>query len=566
MGLGKTLTILSYLALKKQEYEEKVAQEEEEQDENENDSDNEHYSKKKSSNRRRREVPRLKTLIILPASLLHQWKGEIDNRFQRNTFKYHVYHDAGRKKNCYNMDDNDIVFTTYEIATREVNPENTDESPLSKIKWKRVILDEAHRIKNPNAKATKNICSIRCKYRIAITGTPIQNSLDDFYSLVKFLRLEPLDDRHVWKYVMAEESSKAKVNQNSQVSQVREKRLNSWLHVLSELLILRRCKTDTKFNSEEKIVDLPNKDIKIVKVKLIARERFIYDKIFKESKEKFKKLLISKQRGTTSDTTMSDILVYLLRLRQACCHMSLLSEVLDKSELQSMKCDAEGLDGLMENLTINKDSSTQSQQQNDFKVEDLAGMEDVLKRKFLSSKCEVVMKMIDEILDNHPEDKMIIVSQWTSMLRVIGRFLERREVEYCEINGEVKLAERNEIVQQFNKPRNTQIRVMLLSLNAGGVGLNLVGANRMFLIDIHWNPALERQACDRIFRVGQTKDVEIFRFLCEETIEERIEQIQQAKIAIAEKVCSTGGSKSNAVSAKLTLNDMKLLFADFHKD
>ncbi len=120
-------------------------------------------------------------------------------------------------------------------------------------------------------------------------------------------------------------------------------------------------------------------------------------------------------------------------------------------------------------------------------------------------------------------------------------------------------------MEKFNDPENTGVRVLLLSLNAGGVGLNLVGANRMFLMDIHWNPALESQASDRIYRVGQTKNVKIYRFICEETIEERIEQIQQAKIAIAQKVCSASASNipgmaGNAGNAKLTFNDFKTLF------
>lgn len=109
---------------------------------------------------------------------------------------------------------------------------------------------------------------------------------------------------------------------------------------------------------------------------------------------------------------------------------------------------------------------------------------------------------------------------------------------------------------------------MLLSLTAGGVGLNLVGANRMYLLDIHWNPALEQQAMDRIYRVGQTKECWIYRFLCENTIEERIEQIQHYKIELAQKVCGATaanipGMAANVGNAKLTLQDFRLLFKDF---
>ena len=110
---------------------------------------------------------------------------------------------------------------------------------------------------------------------------------------------------------------------------------------------------------------------------------------------------------------------------------------------------------------------------------------------------------------------------------------------------------------------------MLLSLSAGGVGLNLIGANRMFLLDIHWNPALEQQCADRIYRVGQTKNVTIYKLLCEETIEERIQQIQQNKLQIAERVCRSGAeavAPGMPGNAKLNSNDLRLLFTDFPDD
>lgn len=151
------------------------------------------------------------------------------------------------------------------------------------------------------------------------------------------------------------------------------------------------------------------------------------------------------------------------------------------------------------------------------------------------------------------------------MLDIIGKHLRKKHLKYCEIKGSVNLFSRNEIVEEFNDKSNTDLRVMLLSLTAGGVGLNLVGANRMFLLDIHWNPALEQQCADRIYRVGQKKDVTIYKLLCEETIEERIQQIQQAKIQIAEKVCRGGAERVPGApgNAKLNANDLRFLFTDF---
>lgn len=141
-----------------------------------------------------------------------------------------------------------------------------------------------------------------------------------------------------------------------------------------------------------------------------------------------------------------------------------------------------------------------------------------LERNYTSTKAAKLIEMVDDLLDSQPDDKMVIVSQWTSYLNIVGSMLRKRRIKYVQIRGDVSLFERNEIVKRFNQPVSDDgdyeedARVMLLSLTAGGVGLNLVGANRLFLLDIHWNPALEQQCSDRIYRVGQKKPVTIYRY------------------------------------------------------
>jgi len=288
---------------------------------------------------------RLKTLVVLPASLLHQWQGEIDNKFEKNSFKVHVYHEANRKKHSYNLDDNDIVFTTYEIVSREISVPDKEgvilqsDSPLANIKWKRIILDEAHRIKNHSTKANKAMCLLKAKYRIAITGTPIHNSLNDLYSLIKFLHFDPMNDFGLWKYLFPEDKKQSEAKKQSQVAIEREKRTGHWLKLLSDYLILRRTKKDKFIGTDKCIVDLPEKHIEEVRFKLNAGENIIYGKIFEESKQKVNEFLNNQHNkliGKITSTTnnLSAIFVYLLRLRQACCHMSLLSECLDKDELK----------------------------------------------------------------------------------------------------------------------------------------------------------------------------------------------------------------------------------------
>ena len=188
----------------------------------------------------------------------------------------------------------------------------------------------------------------------------------------------------------------------------------------------------------------------------------------------------------------------------------------------------------------------------------------LLDKSYISSKMDITLKMIDQIFEEYPEDKIIVVSQWTTMLELIGHHLKKGNFEYCIITGRVSLADRNDVLVDFNNPRSP-VNIMLLSLKAGGVGLNIVGANHMFLLDIHRNPALEQQCSDRIYRVGQKKNVKIHQFICETTIEERINEVQQGKIKLAQlvyrdKEFNAGG---RAMNDKLTINDFRLLFTEF---
>ncbi len=169
---------MSYLQLIIEDRELKIKEQEENEENDEDDDDDNDDDKENKRKQRKHKLKRryLKTLVIVPASLLHHWMNEIENHFEKNSFKCHTYHDANRKKHSYNLQENDIVFTTYEIVTRELDfDENMsmkkNESPLAKIKWKRVILDEAHRIKNHTTKSSKNISAIKSKYRLAVTGT-----------------------------------------------------------------------------------------------------------------------------------------------------------------------------------------------------------------------------------------------------------------------------------------------------------------------------------------------------------------------------------------------------------
>lgn len=172
-----------------------------------------------------------------------------------------------------------------------------------------------------------------------------------------------------------------------------------------------------------------------------------------------------------------------------------------------------------------------------------------------SSKIKKVLNILKTRVLNK-NDKAIVVSQWTSVLNILKTHLEEEGCITLSLNGTIPVKNRQEIVTEFNNLNNNK-RILLLSLTAGGVGLNLVGANHLLTIDLHWNPQLEAQAQDRIYRVGQKKNVVIYKFMCKDTVEERIKALQDHKMSIADGVLT--GARS-AEGSKLTMEDLRGLF------
>uniref|UniRef100_A0AAX7VKL4 Transcription termination factor 2 n=1 Tax=Astatotilapia calliptera TaxID=8154 RepID=A0AAX7VKL4_ASTCA len=506
MGLGKTLTMISLILAMKM----KAKKDKEEMEE-----------KKKDS------CYFLGTLIICPASLVHHWKKEIDRHVKTGKLTVYLYHGPNRERSARALADYDVVVTTYSLVSKEIpvqkeeaDKPNTDKddvrpgsAPLLRVSWARIILDEAHSIKNPKVQTSMAVCQLRAGARWAVTGTPIQNNLLDMYSLLKFLRCSPFDEYKLWK---------AQVDNGS-------KRGRERLNILTRTLLLRRTK-DQRDSTGQPLVSLPDRTSEVHRLKLSEDEQAVYDVLFAQHEP------FSQQAKQVSSTV--HILSLLLRLRQCCCHLSLLKKTLDSSELQG--------DGIVLSLEeqLNALSLSSSPSPSEF-------------MSFFSQLITIFM------LPSHmwsswrvsPLLSSVIVSQWTSMLQIVAVHLQLMGLTYSVIDGTVNPKRRMDLVEEFNtNPKGPQ--VMLVSLCAGGVGLNLIGGNHLFLIDMHWNPALEDQACDRIYRVGQYKDVTIHRFVCENTVEEKISTLQTKKKELAQNVLSGTG---NTLS-KLSLADLKIIF------
>ncbi|XP_055971258.1 transcription termination factor 2 [Sorex fumeus] len=512
------------------------------------------------------------TLIVCPASLIHHWKNEVEKRVSSSRLRVCLYHGPHREQRARVLATHDIVVTTYSILAKEVPTKKPEEespggdlsmegtsTPLLRINWARIILDEAHNIRNPRVQTSLAVCKLQAQARWAVTGTPIQNNLLDMFSLLKFLRCSPFDDFTLWK---------SQVDNGSQKGGER-------LSIVTKSLLLRRTK-DQLDSSGKPLVTLPQRKFQLHRLKLSQTEQSVYSVLFARSRSAMQSYLkrhesgncktggnpdnpfsrVAQEFGTggLGDSTRSStvhILSQLLRLRQCCCHLSLLKSALDPTELKGeglVLSLEEQLSALtLSELTTSESSSTVALNGKCFKME---LFEDARE----STKISSLLAELEAIRRHSASQKSVIVSQWTSMLKVVALHLKRQGLTYATIDGSVNPKQRMDLVEEFNSSRGPQ--VMLISLLAGGVGLNLTGGNHLFLLDMHWNPSLEDQACDRIYRVGQEKDVVIHRFVCEGTVEEKILQLQEKKKNLARQVLS--GSKESRI--KLTLADLRVLF------
>ncbi|XP_033866726.3 transcription termination factor 2 [Acipenser ruthenus] len=565
MGLGKTLTMIALI----------LSQKAKEKKKEKEDKKQEGWISKSDSSC----VNSQGTLIICPASLIHHWKKEIERHVKGSKLSVYVYHGANRERNAKVLAEYDVVITTYSLVSKEIpvkkedgdKPAKDDDDqdislprqPLVQVTWCRIILDEGHNIKNPRVQTSMAVCKLRARKRWVVTGTPIQNNLLDMYSLLKFLRCSPFDEYKLWK------------NQVDNGSKRGGERLN----ILTKTLLLRRTK-DQLDSSGKPLVSLPERCCQTHRLKLSEDEQSVYDVVFAQSRSTLQSYLKRHEGGDSKHSGQADnpfdkvarefgasqsgsqpqsqasstvhILSLLLRLRQCCGHLSLLKKTLDHTELQN------------EGITLSLDEQLNALSLSELSSPDLKSTVSLNGTKFKSdlfddtresTKISAILAELKEIKSGPIIQKSVIVSQWTSMLRVVAVHLDRIGLRCATIDGSVNPKKRMDLVEEFNtNPKGPE--VMLVSLCAGGVGINLIGGNHLFLLDMHWNPALEDQACDRIYRVGQIRSVTIHRFVCEGTVEDKITELQDKKKELAKKVLSGTGDSFT----KLTLADLKILF------
>ncbi|GAA5994617.1 hypothetical protein JCM5350_003965 [Sporobolomyces pararoseus] len=501
------------------------------------------------------------TLIVAPVGLLEQWKLEVENKTKKK-LRVEIYHGPKRKTIAQKLHLYDVIVTNYETVSSDKN----SASGLfdSKLRpFHRLILDEAHTIKNHKTKKAEACSEVKARFRWALTGTPIQNSVDDLFSIFKFLgkRVVP---RSLW--------SKTDFDQWIGIP-IKSKQNKLGFERLASILgeIMKRRTKNTTVNGKP-ILPLPERIVNIVRSTFMdPDEEAFYKSIEEKMVLQYNKFL----KGGSSGSDYAQVLVRLLRMRQATLHPALVTKA-------SIETDADALDPTLKNdddpntpkkvqaagmtpsctvcgnPTRSKDDEYCSTCAVDFdRVKTLQSSTKVTKTMQLLQQFRNETKGLDKDGKRIPKKKVIIFSQFTSMLLLLEKFLKAGGYGFVRFDGSCTLPQRNAAIEKITNDPNTTI--ILISIKAGAVGLNLTMCSRVILLDLWWNPAIESQAFDRAHRYGQKEDVEIYKLVIDNTVEDRILTLQAQKADLAASALD-GGS---ATKVKLTQKERDFLFRGF---
>ncbi|XP_067410827.1 helicase-like transcription factor isoform X4 [Emydura macquarii macquarii] len=529
------------------------------------------------------------TLIICPLSVLSNWIDQFEQHISPDVhLNIYVYYGPDRSKDPAFLSKQDIVLTTYNILASDYGGRGG--GLLHRLKWLRVVLDEGHTIRNPNAQQTKAALNLEAQRRWILTGTPIQNSLKDLWSLLSFLKLKPLTDREWWHRTIQRPVMLGE--------QAGLRRLQS----LIKNITLRRTKT-SKIKGKP-VLELPERKVFIQHVTLTEEERQIYQSVKNEGKAAISRYF---NEGTVL-AHYADVLGVLLRLRQLCCHPHLCTNTSSSSCLVGDSTPEELREKLVNKMKLVLSSGSdeecaicldslnlpvithcahvfckpciceviQSEQpnakcplcRNKLRVEHLVecpleesdpSIEKKVDQKWISSsKINALMHALIELRKQNPAVKCLIVSQFTTFLSLIETPLRESGFVFTRLDGSMVRKKRVQAIQSFQNSQAGSPTIMLLSLKAGGVGLNLTAASQVFLMDPAWNPAAEDQCFDRCHRLGQKQAVVITKFIVKNSVEENMLEIQNKKRELA--AGAFAAKKPTASEVKQTkINEIKTL-------
>lgn len=397
------------------------------------------------------------SLLILPTSLLYNWQKEAARFAPKLRVLLHTGY--ARTKDSFTFTHYDLVITTYGVV-------RSDEALFSAFFFDYIILDESQHIKNPRSKSFKAIKTLRSKHRLALTGTPIENSVADLWTQMHFSNPGLLGNYHYFQEEFVIPIEKKKDEDRAQR-----------LQAMIKPFILRRTKNQVA-------TELPSKTEQIVYCAMNDKQAELYD----STKSAYRNVLLD--GPVTGENSQMTLLQGLMKLRQLANHPHMV--------------DQEYADG--------------------------------------SGKFDAVLEMLESVPTQ--DSKILIFSQFVKHLDIFRQHFDRKKTKYAYLDGGTK--DREAAVNQFKNDAET--RIFLISIKAGGVGLNLTEADYVFILDPWWNPAVEQQAIDRSHRIGQERNVFIYRFISKDSVEEKIVSLQNRKKKLSSALITTEESFVKSLS------------------
>lgn len=411
------------------------------------------------------------SIIVCPSSLTLNWYNEIQ-KFTPTIKTLVISGDyLERKRKIETINNYQIVITSYDSLKRDIDL-------YTQYNFKYIVADEAQYIKNNNTKNSKAVKLINAETKFALTGTPIENSLSELWSIFDFIM-----PGYLYKYKKLKELYEIPIIKNQD-----EEKMNK-LKKQIEPFILRRTKSEV-------LTELPDKTVTILSNEMKEEQYSIYMSYMAQARDAIMYQIDMKG----FEKSQIKILSLLMRLRQICCHPKLfLSEYTGES-----------------------------------------------------SKLNQCIEIIQDAVWG--EHKILLFSSYTSMFEIIEEQLKKLKINYLKLTGQTKVGERIKLVDEFNT--NENIKVFLISLKAGGTGLNLTGADMVIHYDPWWNLSAENQATDRTYRIGQKKNVQVYKLITKNSIEEKIYELQQKKAKLIDNMLSTDAT----FISKLSKDDIMALF------
>lgn len=573
------------------------------------------------------------TLLISPLSTVANWEEQISAHVKKESLKYYVFHGPNRIQDVDELAEYDLIITTYSIVSSELynRGKKKDVSPLLQTNYFRIVLDEAHMIREQSTRQSQAICTLSAQRRWAVTGTPVQNRLDDLGALIKFLRLKPFSDRGGFSQFILSPFKSA------------DPEILPKLRLLVDTITLRRLKDK---------IDLPARHDRVVRLPFSDDESVLYEWFARDSDRKMK-IIASESRKGLGGRTYVHILRAIMRLRLICAHgRELLSEqdlkmtdgftLNNAINLEDEENDTPAINSRQayEMLMLFKETDADScalcartigpsDPENVANHEILGYMlpcfqivcrdcmhdlkaspdQRLANDHFTCPFCDQYLRtsffeltqsgieaaeeaknkarenpkqakimgrysgphtktkaLIEDLKNSEIESqdlpknkpiKSVVFSGWTAHLDLIQIALEDNRMNFVRLDGKMTRAKRVAALDAFRE--NPDVTVFLISITAGGLGLNLTTASKVYVMEPQFNPAAEAQAVDRVHRLGQTRDVFITRFIMEHSFEEKMLELQRKKENLAD-LSMNRGKLDKAEAAKLKLEELRSLF------